>query len=451
MTGIISHPLAMNGKDPRNLRGDPIDADRYTSRGFMRREWDHLWTKIWHIAGREAELKAPGDFIVHDFMRESVIIARQDDGSLKGFYNICAHRGQRLARASSSQETLACPYHGWVWGMDGVLKDAPDRSDFPQGDPCGKLRLVEVRVDVWAGFVWYTMDAQAPPLLQYLEPLPDIYRNFPLHTLVRVQWVRVALQTNWKFFSDNFNESYHTRTAHPQIPPIIDQDHFTSRYEMYPRGHARIVQMGRPSLRDRLPEGTPHPFDDQLRAWGLDPAAYPDFETKVMQGWRDLKAAKKAQWKARGFLQYETLTDEELTESNLNLVFPNIAFSVLAEGTQIFRWEPHPTDPEKCFFDLWVMSYPVEGQTTYTHRTSRREVELREAEAQDVRDYGEGRGVADLSDTVVFQDWGLTAGQQAGWRSRGYQEPYLAGQETRVRRFHEVLNDYLAGRPPSPS
>ena len=49
---------------------------------------------------------------------------------------------------------------------------------------------------------------------------------------------------------------------------------------------------------------------------------------------------------------------------------------------------------------------------------------------------------------MVFQDWGLSPGQQAGWRSRGYQEPYLAAQETRVRRFHEVLHDYLDGKPP---
>jgi phenylpropionate dioxygenase-like ring-hydroxylating dioxygenase large terminal subunit len=448
MTEILTHPLAMNGKDPRNLRGDPITQDRYYSREFMQREWDHVWTKIWHIAGREAELAEPGDFVVHDFMHESVIVARQPDGSLKGFYNVCGHRAQRLARRSSSQETLTCPYHGWVWNLDGTLKDAPDRSDFPQGDPCGKLRLVEVRVDTWAGFVWYTMDPEAPPLLDYLEPMPELYKNFPLEKTVRVQWVRVALDANWKFFCDNFNESYHTRTAHPQIPPIIDQDHDTSRYEMFPRGHARIVQMGRPSLRDRLPDGVELPFDRELRAWGLDPDSYPDFETKVMQGWRDLKAAKKRGWKERGLLQYEKLTDEELTESVLNFVFPNIAFGALADGSQIFRWEPHPTDPEKCFFDLWVLTYPIEGQTTYIHRTSRQPVELKEVEVQDVREYDEGRGVADLSDLVVFQDWGLTFGQRTGWRSRGYQEPYLAAQETRVRRFHEVLHDYLAGNPP---
>ena len=53
-----------------------------------------------------------------------------------------------------------------------------------------------------------------------------------------------------------------------------------------------------------------------------------------------------------------------------------------------------------------------------------------------------------MAGEVVFQDWGLMKGQKDGWRSRGYQEPLLANQETRVRRFHEVLNDYIAGNPP---
>ncbi|MYE51411.1 MAG: Rieske (2Fe-2S) protein, partial [Gammaproteobacteria bacterium] len=154
----MQHPLAMDGKDPSLLRGDPISQERYYCPEFMAREWDCLWTKIWHIAGREKQLEQAGDFIVHDFVRESVIIVKQRDGSLKGFYNACGHRAQRLTWQDGSQACFTCPYHGWKWGLDGVLEDCPDRDDFPQGDPVGKLKLNEVRVDTWAGLVWYTMD-----------------------------------------------------------------------------------------------------------------------------------------------------------------------------------------------------------------------------------------------------------------------------------------------------
>ena len=81
------------------------------------------------------------------------------------------------------------------------------------------------------------------------------------------------------------------------------------------------------------------------------------------------------------------------------------------------------------------------------NRTARYGHKIEEAE-YDYREYDNGNGVQDLDDQVVFQDWELNAGQTSGWRSRGYQEPYLANQETRVRRFHEMLHDYLNGNPP---
>jgi len=447
MTDPIQHPLAIDGKDPRNLRGDTIPADRYFSKDFMRQEWDQLWTKIWHVAGREEQLQEPGDYIVHTFMRESVIIARQDDGSLKGFYNVCSHRGQRLVWDSGSQDNFFCPYHGWTFDKSGTLIDLPDRDDYPQGDPCGKVNLIEVRVATWGSMVWYTMDDEAPELMDYLAPLPELYANHPFEQQVRIKWTKIDLECNWKFWSDNFNESYHTRTAHQQVPPIIDQDHFTSRFEMFPMGHARIIQMGRPSLRDRVPEGEHHPFDDVLRQWDIDPDQYPDYETKAMQGWRDIKHAKQTRWKEKGYLHYENMSEEELTESPFTFCFPNIAFGTQADGLSFFRWEPHPTDPEKCTFDFWILAYPVNESEDYQYRTSTEPMKFEEAELEHMV-YNNGEGVDSLKGTVVYQDWALNAGQTEGWHSRGYQEPYLAAQESRVRRFHEVLHDYLAGNPP---
>jgi phenylpropionate dioxygenase-like ring-hydroxylating dioxygenase large terminal subunit len=438
------HPLTIDGRDPANLRGDPITGDRYTSRDFMEREWEHLWTRIWHVAGRTAELEEPGDYVVHDFRHESVICIRQDDGSIRAFYNACGHRGMRLTDASSSTEAFHCPYHGWKWGKDGLLEHAQDAHDFPQGNPCGKLRLRELRCDVWGGFVWYTMDDEAPALLDYLAPIPDLYKNYPMETAVRVFWMKINLNTNWKFATDNFSESYHTRTAHPQVPPWIDQDVDTARHEMYPNGHGRTVQPMRPSLSDRLPEGVPHPFDYILRQWDIDPDAYADYETKAMQGWLDLKAAKKRLWRERGYVHYEHMDDEEITDSPHTVIFPNVTISFLPDNLIVFRTEPHPEDPGKCTFDLWCMAFPVEGQTEVESIMAGTQP-LREAEMQ-VRDFDNGRGVPEIEGQIVYQDMMLAEGMQRGMHSRGYRDAYLTGQETRVRFFHEVINDYLEGR-----
>ncbi len=445
MTKVPKHPLTIDGRDPANLRGDPITGDRYYSREFAQAEWDHMWTKIWHVAGRVNELPEPGDYIVHDFMNESVFVVRQDDGSLRGFFNSCGHRGQRLVWNSAYVEDgFHCPYHGWLWGRDGILKDLTDPDDFPQGNPCGKRSLREVRVDTWGGFVWYSMSRDSPSLLEFLEPMPEIYKNYPLDTLVRVFWMKIDLNTNWKFATDNFSESYHTRTAHPQVPPWIDQDYWSARHEMFPKGHGRTVQPMRPSLRDRLPEGVDHPFDAILRQWDVDPEAYPDFETKAMQGWLDLKAQKRKLWKERGYLHYEHMNDEELTDSPHTVFFPNVTISFLPDNILFFRTEPHPDDPNKCTFDLWCMAFPVEGQAEVESIMAGPQP-LKEAEFEH-RAFDDGRGVPELVDQIVYQDMMLAEGQQRGMKSQGYQDAYLAGQETRVRFFHEVLNDYLEGR-----
>lgn len=438
------HPLTIDGRDPAPLRGDPISGDRYTSRDFMQQEWDHLWTRIWHVAGRTAELEEPGDYVVHDFRHESVICIRQDDGGIKAFYNACGHRGMRLTNGSAFADAFTCPYHGWKWGKDGVLQYAQDPHDFPQGNPCGKLTLKELRCATWGGFVWYTMDDAAPDLLDYLAPMPELYKNYPMDTGVRVFWMKINLNTNWKFATDNFSESYHTRTAHPQVPPWIDQDVDTARHEMYPAGHGRTVQPMRPSLSDRLPDGVPHPFDHILRQWDIDPDSYPDYETKAMQGWLDLKAAKRRLWRERGYLHYEHMDDEQITDSPHTVIFPNVTISFLPDNILFFRTEPHADDPGKCTFDLWCMAFPVAGQT---------EVESIMAGPQPFseadmlwRDFDNGRGVPEIEGQIVYQDMMLAEGMQRGMHSRGYGDAYLSAQETRVRYFHEVLNDYLAGR-----
>lgn len=438
-------PPPLDGRDPAHLRGDPITGERYFAPEFARAEWEGMWSRIWHIAGRLADIPEPGDFLVHDFLKQSVIAVRQDDGSVRAFHNSCGHRGMRLVGESSSLDSFTCPYHGWRWGKDGLLEHAQDPQDFPQGNPCGKLRLKELRCDTWGGFVWYSMADDSPGLAEFLAPIPALVRNYPMESAVRVAWYRIELNANWKFVTDNFSESYHTRTAHPQVPPWIDQDVDTARHEMWPGGHGRTVQPMRPSLSDRPASGTNDVFAAILKAWDIDPDAYATYEDFVMQGWQDLKAAKRRLWQEHGYVHYEHMDDEEITDSPHTVIFPNVTISFLPDNLVFFRSEPHPDDPEKCFFDLWCMAFPVEGQA---------EVEsimagvkpLREATRCEHRRFDGGRGIPELEGQIVYQDMQLAEGMQAGMHSLGYTDAYLAAQETRVRFFHEVLNDWIAGR-----
>src|SRR5580692_6262805 len=117
--------VPLDGGSSALLRGDPITGDRYWSREFMQREWDCMWTRVWHIGARLAEIPQPGDYAVHDFRHESVLLVRQEDGGVRAFYNVCQHRGNKLVwNEGGSVARFTCAYHGWRYRLDGVLEFA---------------------------------------------------------------------------------------------------------------------------------------------------------------------------------------------------------------------------------------------------------------------------------------------------------------------------------------
>lgn len=426
---------------PVELRGDRITGDRYYAQGFAEREWEHMWTKVWHVGGREAQLPEPGDFILHNLMHESVMMVRQEDGSIRAFHNSCRHRGNQLATAEegSMPRGFTCAYHGWRWGVDGVLEHAQDPEDFPQGNPCGKLKLAELPCATWGGFVWYSMDENAVPLEDYLYPIPQLLNARQPEKMIRVLWRTIRVNTNWKFAPDNFNESYHLPAVHPQMQAIIDEDYRNTVFEMYPTGHNRMIEQGQPSMRAMHPNQVEPAWEMMLREWGLDPA---DFEGRARDGRRALQAQKRKLGKERGCPHFETLLDDELTDYFHHTLFPNVTLTGTSDGLHLYRTEPDPRDPEWCTFDYWYMVHPVAGQDTVETLYGTRPYAEAEHEFAVFGEAGSDHPLGDFLD----QDLSVAVTQQRGFRSRAYADAYLSGQEGRIRRFHEVLNDYLDGR-----
>ena len=158
-TKPIAHKLFSEdwGKEPEPKLGTkPILGDRYTSKKFMELEWDKLWTKVWQVAGLEQQLEKPGDFFTFDFGRESILCAKGEDSEIRCFYNVCQHRGNQLVQIEEGNlESFDCAYHAWKFGLDGELKWVPDEEDFLQGSPCGKRNLLQIKAEVWKGFIFF--------------------------------------------------------------------------------------------------------------------------------------------------------------------------------------------------------------------------------------------------------------------------------------------------------
>ncbi|MGK2287130.1 aromatic ring-hydroxylating oxygenase subunit alpha [Pedomonas sp. V897] len=428
----------LDGADLRTtLRGDPITRERYWSREFMQREWDRLWTRIWHIGGMMRDLEETGDYVMHTLGRESIIMVRQEDGSVKAFYNACLHRGNRLVQAEvGGAPTLTCSYHGWRWAPDGTLLSAQDPEDFAGGNPCGKLKLVEIPCAVWGGFVWFNMDPNCVSLQDYLGPVADLLAPYGMEDMVRVMYLTAEVDCNWKIIRDNFNESYHLPTLHPELATFINDDYTDTVFELLPNGHARMLMKGmEPSARSPDADKILPPLDDMMRQWDLDPK---DFEGRTKEIRRAVQLQKRKLGPARGYRHYEKLSDDQLTDYHHYTLFPNLTFTMSADGYQVLRTEPHPTDPEKCIFDHWFLMHPVEGVTEVDVPIGR--VPFVQAERVRFK-----HGDATLG-FVADQDLSVAETQQQGLHSRGYTGGVLTGQEGRIQRFHELLDDWLEGR-----
>ena len=156
----------------QETRGSRVEGARYTSKEFALAEWEGMWTKVWLLLGRESEMPNPGDWQMEEVGPESILMVRQTDSSVKAFYNVCQHRGNPLvAEEKGSVKRFVCKYHSWAFMPDGTLNFAPDKEDFPEGNPCGKVRLAEVACETFAGFVWINMDLGCVSLKEYLGPI----------------------------------------------------------------------------------------------------------------------------------------------------------------------------------------------------------------------------------------------------------------------------------------
>ena len=203
----------------RDLGTSPIAADRYTSADFFAAEKEKMWLKVWQMAARDEELPDPGDLIVYENVGRSYLLIRQDDGSVRAFHNVCLHRGRKIRTDSGNANEFECPFHGFTWKLDGELKRVPCPWDFAHlADR--NTSLPELRVGHFSGYIFVTENDEAPPLEEYLAPLPHIFARWRQEECYTGVWVGKAIKANWKVCAEAFMKAWHSVTTYPQILPF---------------------------------------------------------------------------------------------------------------------------------------------------------------------------------------------------------------------------------------
>lgn len=433
------------------LRGHTIPGSRYTSKEFAEQEWENMFTKVWLLLGRESELPNYGDWQMEEVGPESIIMVRQEDGGVKAFYNVCQHRGNPLVdEEKGSVKRFVCRYHSWAFMPDGSLNFAPDRHDFPQGDPCDHVRLAELRCETFAGFVWVNMDPDCVSLQEYLGPIWDDWQRWELQNWRRYVGLTTELPCNWKVVLDNFNESYHVPTVHlgatlktnrRKVFSNVNTNVDETLFDMSEEGQNRMIMEGGYAAGQTDKMGNiMEPMATELRFWGMDPA---DFKGRPEDTRLALQKAKREQGPSRGYTHYDNLPDAALTDAFHYTLFPNFAVSVWADGFHFLRARPHPSgDPQQCVFDNWWYCSQPEGEKgpvgTQIGSLPRNYPDEHIKFKLGERSMGK----------TIDEDIAVFMMQQRGFRSRGFKGVYLAQQENRIRRYHELIDDYIEGRRP---
>src|SRR5207253_11318783 len=99
----------------------------------------------------------------------SLIVIRGKSGEIRGFFNVCRHRGTRLKEdACGHTSAIQCPYHAWTYGLDGRLIGAPHMDEVPGFDKAD-YSLHPVNLGLWEGFMFVNL-AEAGPLASVLSP-----------------------------------------------------------------------------------------------------------------------------------------------------------------------------------------------------------------------------------------------------------------------------------------
>ena len=215
---------------PEQATGLPPAA--YASEEFFDAERDRLFGRAWVAVGAAAEVAEPGRVLVRTVGDTSVLIVRGGDGLLRGFVNSCRHRGTELAAADCTvSSTIRCPYHRWGYALDGALVAAPlfDEVPRPDFDPAG-LSLLPVRVETWGLQVFACLDAQTPPLAQWLGDLPERMAGYSFDGWYAHDRLAIDVAANWKLLTENFQEYYHLAWVHPELAKVSRvRDHY--RYQ----------------------------------------------------------------------------------------------------------------------------------------------------------------------------------------------------------------------------
>lgn len=218
-------------------RAHTLPASWYTDPTVFAAERERVFGQSWQCVGRVDQVQSPGQFITADVAGEPVLLIRDDEGELRGFFNVCRHRAAPLLNDESGcVGKLRCRYHGWTYDLAGRLKGTPEWEGVREFNREGNGLTPVGGVATLGPFVFVSLAPPARPLGAEFAPYPDAPHSTCGTPAAHVWHARrtYELTCNWKVYVDNYLDGgYHVNTVHPALAGAIDYRQY--RTHVFPR------------------------------------------------------------------------------------------------------------------------------------------------------------------------------------------------------------------------
>lgn len=421
-----------------------VPKERYYDRSFFELEKERLWPKTWQMACRLEEIPHPGDFAEYEICDQSIVVVRQDDMSVKAFYNACRHRATELCKGSGrlAGGQFVCPFHGWRWNTDGSSSFVYGAEGFDNEllDPAD-LALTECKVEIWGAGAWINMDPDAPPLRDYLSPAASALETVGVDDFRVYWWKEIVLNCNWKVALEAFQEGWHVMATHPQLTMGAGEAYPTgvTEYTPWENGHGRFWGKFNAHAGGIAEGRGAQGFLDRSRMlWSGQDAMILERDLHAMEGLRT-KVPEGVDYPTeaiKGLIDYDlgagvpirTEPDAVRLWGGMVFLFPNLMYLPMYSNALCYRSRPYNDDPEWCRFEVWSLTMPPAGQEVPRARLKGR------FDKDDAENWGR----------IPRQDFGNVERQQRGLHTRTYRANRLATEwESIIANMHVEIDRYL--------
>ncbi len=211
---------------------DPLSSPTLPSRYYIdaalyREEMRKVHQRSWCYVGHVSDVREAGMYLTDMVGEQPILVVRGQDEEVRAFYNVCQHRGHELLQGAGRLRTkgISCPYHAWLYRLDGTLAAAPMTNELKNFDKAD-FKLKPIALGIAAGLIFVNLDPDCQPFEIEMQGFGRNIESFlpGIAGWVVAERLHYGIKANWKVVVDNFSEAYHIPIAHPQLSKVLERE-----------------------------------------------------------------------------------------------------------------------------------------------------------------------------------------------------------------------------------